>query len=931
MDFIASNNISLFFVTETWITDLNNYTTATIKSYGYLIHHCFRSKTAGGGVAIVYKASLKVIRIFIDHPDSFESVSVKLKCPDNSSVFCCCVYRTGVLGNFNNDFDQFLGDVFLRYEKLIICGDINIHLDKLSSQSSAFINTISSYGLHQLVSVPTHKAGHLLDVVLSSYRIVLDNRVTVDTNSSKDFPTCDHYPLLFDLECGGSFLNEKKTIKFRDLKSIDTELFQSDLTNSLGHCNITEVEKDSPFTFHQLIDHYNSICSETLDKHAPEFSKSIREVPTAPWFDSEYRNARRERRKAEQLAKRSKLEIDRDIFVHLRLHCNELAKQKKKDFFQSRFIKHNYSQKSLYQFVDMFLDQSSALTLPPLDSLQEIVNQFNDFFTKKIEKIRKSFPHSDKTYSSSTNYTGVTRLTELEPTTEKEIREILKECDIITSTNDPLPASVMKENIDVLLPSICELVNLSLSSGSIDGAKLAHLTPLIKGQSLNSAEFKNYRPISNLSFIGKLIERVVLKRLNRHLTQNDLNINHQSAYKKHHSTETLLVRIVNDLFIASDSEKATVVMLLDLSAAFDTVDHEKLLQILKTEIGIDGTALKWFRSFLCGRSQKIRVGDCESIEIVIKFGVPQGSVLGPVLFNIYVRSLYSTVEALKFNIHGFADDHQIYKSFHPQQEHSVFVNELPSCFQEINNWMSNHYLQLNPGKTESIVFGSQQVLQKLRIHGAFISQSICVRFVSNVKNIGFRIDSCLTLRNQVTTLKSSCFHKLRNLAKMKAFLNQQQMQILIQSLVISSIDYCNALYFGIDSNLLNQLQGIQNRACRIVFGLKRKESVADYLKKLHWLKVSERIEFKILLLTYKALNGLAPCYLSELLHYNNISGSRTPSLQSFITKSSRGHRAFQSHAPSLWNALPADIRESLNVNIFKSKLKTFLFRKSFNL
>ena len=166
---------------------------------------------------------------------------------------------------------------------------------------------------------------------------------------------------------------------------------------------------------------------------------------------------------------------------------------------------------------------------------------------------------------------------------------------------------------------------------------------------------------------------------------------------------------------------------------------------------------------------------------------------------------------------------------------------------------------------------------------------------------------------------------------MKAFLNQQQMQILIQSLVISSIDYCNALYFGIDSNLLNQLQGIQNRACRIVFGLKRKESVADYLKKLHWLKVSERIEFKILLLTYKALNGLAPCYLSELLHYNNISGSRTPSLQSFITKSSRGHRAFQSHAPSLWNALPADIRESLNVNIFKSKLKTFLFRKSFNL
>ena len=122
----------------------------------------------------------------------------------------------------------------------------------------------------------------------------------------------------------------------------------------------------------------------------------------------------------------------------------------------------------------------------------------------------------------------------------------------------------------------------------------------------------------------------------------------------------------------------------------------------------------------------VTIGDCESIEIVIKFGVPQGSVLGPVLFNIYVRSLYSTVESMKFSVHGFADDHQIYKSFHPQQEYSILVNELPRCFEEINNWMSNHYLQLNPGKTEIIVFGSQPVLQKLRIHGAFISPSICV-------------------------------------------------------------------------------------------------------------------------------------------------------------------------------------------------------------
>ena len=295
--------------------------------------------------------------------------------------------------------------------------------------------------------------------------------------------------------------------------------------------------------------------------------------------------------------------------------------------------------------------------------------------------------------------------------------------------------------------------------------------------------------LSNLTLIGKLIERVVLRRLNTHMDNNNLNVPFQSGYKKCHSTETLLIRVVNDLLIASSESKATIVMMLDLSAAFDTVDHGKLLTILKNELGIIGTAWKWFHSFLTGRCQKVRVDGVEFYEVIIKFGVPQGSVLGPVLFNIYIRSLYTTTKSLSFAIQGYADDHQVYKSFSRLDEYTTIMSDLPECFKQIQEWMSTHFLQLNPGKTEIVVFGSPAILKELSIQGTFLDPVTCIRFSPVVKNLGFRLDCNLSFKQQVASLKSSCFNKLRYIAKMKPFLNTKQMGTLVQAVILSSLDY----------------------------------------------------------------------------------------------------------------------------------------------
>ena len=190
MEFVRNKKISLFFATETWLTDIVNHTTAIIKSYGYKIYHCFRDTIRGGGVAIIYTSKLKVTKVTVHHNPSFESITAKLKLKDNSLIVCSCVYRPdGNISSFLADFDNFLGDIFLQADRILLCGDFNIHLDVSSKDTNQFNDVIESYGLYQFVQQSTHKSGHILDVVIASHNIINENSVNVLNDYSSEFPT----------------------------------------------------------------------------------------------------------------------------------------------------------------------------------------------------------------------------------------------------------------------------------------------------------------------------------------------------------------------------------------------------------------------------------------------------------------------------------------------------------------------------------------------------------------------------------------------------------------------------------------------------------------------------------------------------------------------------------------------------------------------
>ena len=261
------------------------------------------------------------------------------------------------------------------------------------------------------------------------------------------------------------------------------------------------------------------------------------------------------------------------------------------------------------------------------------------------------------------------------------------------------------------------------------------------------------------------------------------------------STDLLLMNVVNDLLIACDQKKPTIVLLLDLSAAFDTVDQEKLLTILKEELGIDGIALNWFRSFLTGRTQRVKINDSYSDVVNLEFGVAQGSVLGPPLFNIYIRSLYRHIQPSLFKIFGFADDHQLLKTFVPLKQVTAF-DDICKCLAMITSWMNEYFLCLNATKTKILVICPPSIRDLIVLRGTVID-NVCIRFVQHAKNLGVILDEVLSFADQVQSVVKSSIGMVKKIAEIKSFVTEEELLTVVCACILSKIDYCNAVYYGI--------------------------------------------------------------------------------------------------------------------------------------
>ena len=461
-------------------------------------------------------------------------------------------------------------------------------------------------------------------------------------------------------------------------------------------------------------------------------------------------------------------------------------------------------QRQFFSKVDRLCKLKGSKALPRDKSDKNLADRFSDFFVGKNQKIVASLqdsPGGNFTNVDSFHSHTLHKLDSFTPMQQCSIMQLIKKSRSTTCGLDPLPTTLLNKCSDELPPVITQIVNLSLQT--------AQVSPLLKANRMDPELLKNYRPIAQFKFLGKIIERVVLSQVLEYLSSHNLFPSMQSAYRPRHSCETALLRVSNDILLALDGGDEAILLLLDYSAAFDIIKHEAFLSRLEKRYGICDVALSWFKSYFQHRSQSVVIGNSESNNTPVDYGVPQGSVIGPLVFALFAAPLQDIIKHHGIQCMTYADDTQIYILLQ-HNDRSSAIHRLQSCVSDIKLRSASNGMKLNDDKTEILHF-TNKFRMCPQIDSVFLGSST-IATVETARNLGIITDRFLTMSKHVSNICKAASFALHKIGTLRQFLSQAATENLVHALIMPRIDFCNSLLYGLSDMQISKLQRIQNSA-----------------------------------------------------------------------------------------------------------------------
>lgn len=899
-------------VGETWLD--NNIDDKEIGIDGYSIIRSDRNRH-GGGVMFYVHDSLSYQQVqLIGH--EVESIWLKFDI-DRKKFVLGNIYRPprSDIAYFDKILDL-IEQAMNVSDNVIVIGDLNIDYKVDASLTTNPILQIEAlFQMKQLVNAPTRTTidtSSLIDIILTRVPEVHVSTEVLHVTMS------DHFPVITRLRSQQKLQNEHKTVRFRDYKHFEVDDFLDDLKSSLNTDQQLELVKNKRATPDSEIQwqHFKKTFLEVSERHAPIKTMRMKQR-YCPWINNEILTLMYKRDYLHRLACRNSCENTWNEYKRHRNLVTSTIRAEKRKYFDNELCNNMGNPKQFWKKINMLTGQQTKDT-----AAKEIsAENFNDHFSNIGHTVVNN--NSSKNVNEPLKWknppcTHMFKFTECSITDVSDYIKTLG-CD---SNIDVLgfDARLIHLSCHVISPFIVLILNASFSSSKLPNDwKFSRVTPVFKGKG-SKADKNNYRPISVICHIAKVIEKVVQKQLLHYLLLNELIVLDQSAYRPMFNTQTALHRVVDSWIDNVCDGLLTGVCLLDIRKCFDTIDHNLLREKL-AYYGVKGVELQWFSDYLSNRSQVVFHNKVLSDKNEITIGVPQGSVLGPTLFMLFINDISQNSGIGICNL--YADDVIVYCDGSTLQE--VNVN-LQNSVSQLTAWYENNKLSINTSKSEVMLVSSPRRVFSDDLDITINGENL--KFVQCANYLGMKLDCHLSWNDYVDKLCSSVACKLNRLRRLKGLVNKNVMTKIYVTTIQPCIDYGISIWGQTSKFNILKIQRLQNYAARLVtnnFDYLNCSSSA-IIKSLRWMTVKQRCIYFTIVLMFKCIHGLAPFYLiNDVVMNFDVNGFNTRShpMNVYIPQvsSQLAKRAFKYIGASLWNDLPSFLKDTTDINNFKRKLR----------
>ena len=643
-------------------------------------------------------------------------------------------------------------------------------------------------------------------------------------------------------------------------------------------------------------------------------------------------------------AKKSKLYIfeNRDIFAEVsykkykeaRNCVVSVIRQEKRRYFQEKVDESKNDSSKMWDALKLILDSNKNFQkIKEIHFNDDIVNsesklpsRLNAYYISSIEEIITGINYININANVNKELAGVSTLSCFTMIDESILKNIIFSLENKNSP-DEINDKLLKNIYPTIEKPLINLINSSLEQGIFpDVLKMSTVIPIQKKE--NAVNASDLRPINTLPIIEKILEKVVYAQLLEFIVKNNIISKHQSGFRKGHSCETAIQCVLDDWKNWADDGYSVMAVFLDLQRAFETIDRKKLLSKLEF-IGIRGNVKKWFQSYLNNRMQCVKLNGFTSNEILNEYGVPQGSVLGPILFVLYINDMVDIMDNV--SIHLFADDTLIY---YYSKDLDQLVHCINNSLEKIHNYTCSNLLKINAKKTKFMLISKERVKEefvansyKIEINNEQIEQ------VKKIKYLGVIIDDKLLFKEHCNYMVSKISYAINYMSRCSSTLSVWSRKIIFNTLILPHFNYCATIMYLFQQNEIGRLQKLQNRAMRIILSCNRYASINTMLSSLQWLPVSLYIKYNVLVFIFKVKTGSAPSYLTSKLTYNNeIHQYNTRQQNNFfipprnkkIGTNSVFHKGLND-----FNKLPNTIKDCSSILTFKKELKMYLLREAY--